>query len=76
MRGLGRGLADLCNRNSLESLWPTNAVGLSGDSIADPNTRKRLLCWMEGGSGRFRAMVSPKMPCLLPFNGDHLGAHR
>jgi hypothetical protein len=43
-----------------DGLRPTTAVGLFDKSIADPGIRKRFFCRMEGGSGCFRAMMSPK----------------
>ena len=60
----------LLNRDFPDDLWPTTTVGLSDGFIADRSIRKRLFCWMEGESGRFRIMMSLRPTLAEAFTAN------
>ena len=63
-------------RDSPDNLRPTTTVGLSDDSIPGPNIRKHFFSWIEGGSGRLRAMMSPKPTLAEALADDAAGQAR
>jgi hypothetical protein len=67
--GIGR-ISSGVFRDSLDGLMPTTVVGLSDDSIRDPDISKHSLCSTAGGSSLFQAMMPPKAACAEAFSVD------